>query len=92
MGELVGVGAILSVGVGDGNSVGKEVGASVGMVVGTASVSSGRISKFEASSTTNVLVFSLYFPVANILLSINFSKSIFSGTSNMIASDEIVTK
>lgn len=56
-------------------------------MVGIGVGSSGRISRSSASLTSNVLVFSLYLPVAKILLPVNFCKSMLLGTSRLMASE-----
>jgi len=74
----------VSDGVGDSDGEGLTVGRGFGLL--------GRSSVFLASETTRVLADLLYFPAAKILLPTNPDKSILSGTSSAIASDDVVTR
>ena len=86
MGVSVGtrVGSGVAVGLGEGVGVGSRVGMGFGLL--------GKSSVFLASETTRVRVDLLYFPAAKILLPTNPDKSILSGTSKLIASEDVVTR
>ena len=81
-------------GVGEysGVAVGLREGVGVGSTVGMGFGLLGSNSVFLASETTRVRVDLLYFPAAKILLPTKSDKLMLSGTSKLIASEDVVTR
>lgn len=79
-------------GIGGGEGLGSDEGLGLGDTTGMVSIFSGRISKSAAAATLRVRVSGLYEPVAKMRLPGRVDKSMFSGTSRMMASEEVVSR
>ena len=88
LGGIVGLVIVVAVIIGVIVAVGSALGSTVGIGIGVFD----KISKSFASLTRNNFSDLLYSPTAIIRLPTNINKSILPGTSNVIASEEVVKR